>query len=64
MENRERIAALLFEMNKEFSTTIITATHDWEIANRYDRVIHLERSKLNGIFRRKQKRGRKLMKMY
>ena len=45
MENRERIVALLFEMNKEFSTTIITVTHDLEIANRHDRVIHLERSK-------------------
>ena len=45
MENRERIVALLFKMNKEFNTTIITVTHDLEIANRHDRVIHLERSK-------------------
>lgn len=45
VENRERIVALLFRMNKEFSTTIITVTHDLEIANRHDRVIHLERSK-------------------
>lgn len=45
MENRERIVALLFEMNREFGTTIITVTHDLEIANRHDRVIHLERSK-------------------
>ena len=45
MENRERIVTLLFKMNKEFSTTIITVTHDLEIANRHDRVIHLERSK-------------------
>ena len=41
MENRERIVALLFEMNKKFSTTIITVTHDLDIANRHDRVIHL-----------------------
>lgn len=44
-ENRERIANLLFKMNKEFNTTIITVTHDLELANRHDRVIRLERSK-------------------
>ena len=43
VENRERIAALLFEMNKDFNTTIITVTHDLELANRHDRVIRLER---------------------
>lgn len=45
VENRERIVTLLFNMNKEFNTTIITVTHDLEIANRHDRVIHLERGK-------------------
>ena len=45
VENRERIVALLFEMNKKFGTTIITVTHDLEIADRHDRVIHLEKSK-------------------
>lgn len=45
LENRERIIKLLFKMNKEFNTTIITVTHDLEMANRYDRVIHLERRK-------------------
>ena len=45
MDNRERIVTLLFRMNKEFDTTIITVTHDLEMANRHDRVIHLERSK-------------------
>ena len=45
IENRERIVTLLFKMNKEFNTTIITVTHDLEIANRHDRIIHLERSK-------------------
>lgn len=44
-ENRERVINLLFKMNKEFNTTIITVTHDLEVANRHDRVIHLERSK-------------------
>ena len=45
VENRERIVNLLFKMNKEFNTTIITVTHDLEMANRYDREIHLERRK-------------------
>ena len=45
MENRERIVTLLFKMNREFNTTIITVTHDFEIANRHDRVSHIERSK-------------------
>lgn len=45
VENRKRIVNLLFKMNKEFNTTIITVTHDLEMANRYDRVIHLERRK-------------------
>ena len=45
IENRERIVALLFKMNREFGTTIITVTHDLDMANRHDRVIYLERSK-------------------
>lgn len=45
IENKERIINLLFKMNEEFNTTIITVTHDLEIANRHDRVIRLERRK-------------------
>ncbi|MDR1773685.1 MAG: ATP-binding cassette domain-containing protein [Clostridioides sp.] len=45
IENREKIIDLLFKMNKEFNTTIITVTHDNEFANRHDKVIHLERRK-------------------
>ena len=45
IENRERIVTLLFRMNKEFNTTIITVTHDLDMANRHDRVIYHERSK-------------------
>ncbi|MFP3154958.1 ATP-binding cassette domain-containing protein [Lachnospiraceae bacterium ZAX-1] len=45
VENRERIVNLLFKMNEEFNTTIITVTHDLEVANRHDKVIHLKRSK-------------------
>lgn len=43
VENKERIINLLFKMNEKFNTTIITVTHDLEIANRHDRVIRLER---------------------
>ncbi len=43
VENRERIVNLLFKMNKEFNTTIITVTHDLEVANRHDKVIHIEK---------------------
>ena len=43
MNNREKIINLLFKMNKQFNTTIITVTHDLEIANRHDRVIRIER---------------------
>lgn len=43
-ENQTRIIELLFEMNKEFNATIITVTHDMDVANRHDRVINLERN--------------------
>ena len=43
-ENKERILSLLYKMNQEFGTTIITVTHDMEVANRHDRIINLERS--------------------
>lgn len=42
-DNKERIIKLLFEMNQEFNTTIITVTHDLEVANRHEKIIHLER---------------------
>lgn len=45
VENKERIVNLLFKMNKEFNTTIITATHDLEVAKRHDRIVYLERGK-------------------
>ncbi len=45
VENKERIINLLFKMNEEFNTAIITVTHDLEIANRHDRIIRLERRK-------------------
>ena len=42
-ENKERILSLICKMNQEFGTTIITVTHDREVADRHDRIIHLER---------------------
>ena len=43
VENRERVLSLLLKINKEFNTTIITVTHDLEVAKCHDRVIQLER---------------------
>lgn len=42
-ENKEKIITLLFKMNQDFNTTIITATHDLEVANRHEKIIRLER---------------------
>ena len=42
-DNKERIITLLFKMNQELNTTIITVTHDLEVANRHEKIIHLER---------------------
>ncbi|MDG5471281.1 ATP-binding cassette domain-containing protein [Jeotgalibacillus sp. ET6] len=43
-KNKEIIINLLFDMNKEFNTTIITVTHDLDVANRHERIITLERN--------------------
>ena len=42
-DNKERIISLLFKMNQDFNTTIITVTHDLEVADRHEKIIHLER---------------------
>ncbi len=42
-ENKDNIVNLLFKMNQQFNTTIITVTHDLEVANRHEKIIHLER---------------------
>jgi len=42
-ENKENIMKLLDKLNQDFNTTIITVTHDWEVANRHEKIIHLER---------------------
>lgn len=43
VENREIIVSLLFKMNKDSNTTIITVTHDLGMAKRHDRIIRIER---------------------
>ncbi|BFK29236.1 MAG: ABC transporter ATP-binding protein [Blautia producta] len=42
-QNKEKIIKLLFKINKKFNTTIITVTHDLEVAKCHDRIIHLRR---------------------
>lgn len=43
-KNKGKIINLLFDMNKEFNATIITVTHDLDVANRHERIITLERN--------------------
>jgi len=42
----EKIISLLFEMNKEFKTTLVMVTHDQQLASRCDRCIHLESGRI------------------
>lgn len=42
--NKQQIMNLLFKMNKEQDVTIVTVTHDMNIASQHDRVIKLERN--------------------
>lgn len=44
LENKEKIINLLFDMNKEFNSTVITVTHDIDIATRHERIITLKRN--------------------
>ncbi|MFL0200372.1 hypothetical protein ACHFI2_07110 [Exiguobacterium acetylicum] len=42
IENKEKIMNLLFDLNQTIQTTIITVTHDLDVANRHDRMITLQ----------------------
>lgn len=42
-ENRDRMLKILFELNQDFGTTIITVTHDTHVDEQHDRVIELKR---------------------
>lgn len=38
---RERVATLLFGLNRDLGTSLILVTHDLELASRTDRILHL-----------------------
>lgn len=40
-ENKEQILKLLFDMNQKYNTTVITVTHDLEVAKQHDRIIKI-----------------------
>lgn len=42
-ENQEKMMNVLFDMNKRFNTTIVTVTHDLELASRHDRTITIKK---------------------
>jgi len=44
--NAEQVFALMLELNREFSTSLIVVTHDPRLAARMDRVLELEGGKL------------------
>ena len=42
-ENRSRMIGLLFGLNRDSGSTIVTVTHDESVANQHDRIIKLQR---------------------
>jgi lipoprotein-releasing system ATP-binding protein len=44
--NAESVFALMLELNREFSTSLIVVTHDRQLAARMDRVLELDRGNL------------------
>jgi len=42
----DRVSALLFDMNKQFGTTLVLVTHDLTLAQRCDRVLEIDTGKL------------------
>lgn len=45
-ENQARIMSLLFDASSKSDTTVITVTHDLNIAKQHDRIVHLTRKAL------------------
>lgn len=45
-KNAEQVYALMLELNQELGTSLLVATHDPLIAERMDRVVHLEDGRL------------------
>lgn len=46
-ETGDKVMGLLFDLVKKTGTTLVLVTHDPELANRCERVIHLEHGKLS-----------------
>jgi lipoprotein-releasing system ATP-binding protein len=44
--NAESVFALMLELNREFSTSLVVVTHDRQLAARMDRVLELDRGNL------------------
>lgn len=44
--NGERVADLLFELNRDLSTTIVLVTHDRALASRCNRALHMDAARL------------------
>ena len=44
--NAEAVFALMLELNREFSTSLIVVTHDRRLAQRMDRILEIERGNL------------------
>lgn len=42
----ENIVELLFELNREFGTTLVLVTHDLELASRCDRILFMETGRI------------------
>lgn len=45
-QNAEQVYALMLQLNQEFGTSFLVATHDPLIAGRMDRIVHLEDGRL------------------
>jgi ABC-type lipoprotein export system ATPase subunit len=46
-KNAENMGELLLDMNKVYGTTIILATHSFNLANKMSKILHLGEGKLN-----------------
>ena len=42
----QRIIELLFDLNKEFATTLVLVTHDDRLAQRCDRIVEIEAGRM------------------
>lgn len=42
-KNSNRLLELLFDMNQNYGTTLITVTHDLNVAKRHGRTVNIER---------------------